>query len=179
MTALQPLTDTQVTNRLDAYNADGKLERDIRALWEDAGDIIEGEVRDQFGDEAAATVRSRYTTRVDSAWIQAVAESGRRIYQEKISVPAYIAERDKLVGRVIGRLFERFAAEPDRLLDCVLAYQRMTTYQTDIMLAQVALLEAEDVHARVGEAPGKSGARSTGSDDENVYGIVRHLESIC
>ena len=111
MTALQPLTDIQVTNRLDAYNAGGKLERDIRALWEDAGDLIEAEVRDQFGDEAAATVRNRYTMRVDAAWIQAVAESGRRIYQEKISVPAYIAERDKLVGRVIGRLFERFAAE--------------------------------------------------------------------
>jgi methyl-accepting chemotaxis protein len=144
MTALQPLTDIQVTNRLDAYNAGGKLERDIRALWEDAGDIIEAEVRDHFGDEAAATVRNRYTTRVDADWIQAVAESGRRIYQDKTSVPAYIAERDKLVGRVIGRLFERFAAEPDRLLDCVLAYQRMTTYQTDIMLAQVALLEANE-----------------------------------
>ena len=56
MTALQPLTDNQVANRLDAYNAGGKLERDIRALWEDAGDIIESEVRDQFGDEAAAIV---------------------------------------------------------------------------------------------------------------------------
>ena len=78
MTALQPLTDIQVTNRLDAYNAGGKLERDIRALWEDAGDLIEAEVRDQFGDEAAATVRNRYTMRVDAAWIQAVAESAMR-----------------------------------------------------------------------------------------------------
>ena len=97
MTALQPLTDNQVANRLDAYNAGGKLERDIRALWEDAGDIIESEVRDQFGDEAAATVRNRYTARVDADWIQAVAESGRRIFAEKTSVPVYIAERDKLV----------------------------------------------------------------------------------
>ena len=34
MTALQPLTDTQVQNRLDAYNPGGALERDIRARLE-------------------------------------------------------------------------------------------------------------------------------------------------
>ena len=144
MTALQPLTDTQVTNRLDVYNAGGKLERDLRALWDDAGDIIEAEVRDQFGDEPAARAESHYTTRVDAGWIQAVAEHGRRIYREKQSVPAYIAERDKLVGRITGRLFERFAAEPDKLLDCVVILQRLTAFETDIILAQVALLEADE-----------------------------------
>ena len=142
MTALQPLTDQQVQNRLDAYNPGGSLERDIRALWEAAGDIIEAEVREQFGDEAAAKVRGHYTSRVDESWIQAVAEYGRRIFAERSSVPAYIAGRDQLIGRISGRLFERYAAEPDRLLDCVVTFQRLTSYETDIILAQVALLEA-------------------------------------
>ena len=52
MTALQPLTDRQVQNRLETYNQGGALERDIRALWHAAGPIIESEVRDQFGDDA-------------------------------------------------------------------------------------------------------------------------------
>ena len=40
MTVLQPLTDTQVQNRLVAYNPDGALERDLHGLWEDAREII-------------------------------------------------------------------------------------------------------------------------------------------
>jgi methyl-accepting chemotaxis protein len=144
MTALQPLTEEQVLSRLDAYNAGGKLERDIRALWEDAGDIIEDEVRSQFGDEAAARVRHHYTSRVDADWVQAVAEYGRRIFAEKSSVPAYIAARDTLIGRITARLFERFANAPDKLLECTVSLQRLTSYETDIILAQVALLEAEE-----------------------------------
>ena len=151
MTVLQPLTEAQVTNRLDAYNAGGRLERDVRALWDDAGDIIEAEVREQLGDAAAETVRAHYTSRIDAAWIQAVAEHGRRIYSEKSSVPAYIVSRDLLVGRITGRMFERFAAEPDRLLECVTGLQRLTAYETDIILAQVALLEAEEAAEARGE----------------------------
>ena len=151
MTALQPLTDQQVQNRLDAYNPGGALERDIRALWEAAGDIIEAEVTEQYGEEAAAKTRIHYTSRVDGDWVQAVADDGRRLFAEKSSVPAYIAGRDQLVGRIVGRLFERFAAEPDRLLDCTLAFQRLTTYETDIILAQVALLEAEEAAEQRGE----------------------------
>jgi len=151
MTALQPLTDDQVTSRLDAYNPSGSLERDIRALWDNAGDIIEAEVREQFGDEAANRARGHYTSRVDAAWIQAVAEYGRRIFVEKSSVPAYIAARDQLISRISGRLFERFATEPDRLLECVTALQRLTSYETDIILAQVALLEANEAAEARGE----------------------------
>ncbi|MCL6683505.1 methyl-accepting chemotaxis protein [Sphingomonas alba] len=151
MTALQPLTDTQVQNRLDAYNAGGKLERDIRALWDDSGDLIEAEVRDQFGEQAAERVRKHYTSKVDADWVQEIAEYGRRIFSEKTSVPAYIAERDKLVGKITARMFERFAAEPDRLLENTLSFQRLTTYETDIILAQVALLEADDAAEARGE----------------------------
>ena len=84
MTALQPLTDDQVTSRLDAYNSGGTLERDIRALWDQAGEIIEAQVRSTYDDEAATRVRAHYTSPVDAAWVQSVAEHGRRIYREKI-----------------------------------------------------------------------------------------------
>src|SRR4030095_7011718 len=168
MTALQPLTDTQVENRLDAYNPGGALERDIRALWEAAGGIIgaavaeqvreegaretiEADVAEQLGDEAAARTRTHYTARVDAGWIQDVAEFGRRLFAEQSSVPTYIAQRDQLISRIIARTFERFAAEPDRLLDCTLAFQRLTAYETDIILAQVALLEADEAAEQRGE----------------------------
>ena len=144
MTALQPLTETQVQNRLDAYNSGGSLERDIQALWEDAGDIIRDCARTHFGEAAVAGVERHYTTKVDAAWIQNVADFGQRLYREKQSVPQYIAVRDKLITDIIAGLFERFATDHALLCQRVTVLQRLTSYETDIILAQVALLEANE-----------------------------------
>src|SRR4030095_3473478 len=100
----QPLTDTQVSSRLEAYNSGGTLERDIRALWDQAGEIIETQVRAMYDDEAAARVRGHYTSPRAAASVQSVAEHGRRIYREKISVPTYIAKRDRLISSITADL---------------------------------------------------------------------------
>jgi methyl-accepting chemotaxis protein len=139
---LQKLTDQMVSARLGVYNSDGSLERDIRQLWDDAGDIIEAEVRAQFGPEAARKAEAHYTGKVDAKWVQAVAEYGRRIYSEKTSIPTYIAARDQLITRITRRLFSKFAENSDTLERSVTALQRLTSFETDIILAQVSLLEA-------------------------------------
>ena len=144
MTALQPLTDTQVQNRLVAYNPGGALDQDIQGLWEDASDIIRDCARSHFGEAAVAIVERHYTTKVDASWVQNVADFGQRLYRERQSVPNYIATRDKLITDIISRLFQRFGEEPSRLCERVTALQRLTTYETDIILAQVALLEANE-----------------------------------
>ena len=155
MTALQPLTDIQVTNRLEAYNVGGKLQRDISALWDHAGEIIEVQVRAMYDDEAASRVRKHYTSPVDDAWIQSIAEYGRRIYTQKMSVPAYIAKRDTLISAIIAGMFEKFAAEPETLQQCITSFQRLTSYETDIILAQVALLEANEAADARGQQGGE------------------------
>ena len=139
---LQCLTEEQVAARLAAYSPGGSLERDIRRLWDQAGDIIEAEVRGQFGAAAAERLQGHYTGKVDARWVQEVADYGRRIFNEKTSVPGYIAARDQLITRIVGRMFERFAKEPETLQQCVCSFQRLTNFETDIILAQVSLLEA-------------------------------------
>jgi methyl-accepting chemotaxis protein len=141
---LQKLTDQMVSARLAAYNSDGSLERDIHKLWDDAGDIIEAEVRAQFGPDAARQVEGHYTGKVDVKWVQAIAEYGRRIYREKTSIPAYIASRDQLITRITTRLFSKYTEDSDTLEKCVTVLQRLTSAETDIILAQVSLLEAID-----------------------------------
>src|SRR5437868_1111439 len=139
---LQKLTEQMVSARLAAYNPAGSLQRDIHKLWDDAGDIIEAEVRAQFGADAARAVEEHYTGKVDANWIQAVAEYGRRIFREKTSVPAYIAARDQLITRVTARMFAKFAGDSDTLEQSVAVLQRLTSFEIDIILAQVSLLEA-------------------------------------
>ena len=141
---LQRLTDQQVSARLAAYNPGGSLDRDLQLLREKIGDLIDREVREQFGSDAAATAKAHYAGKVDSNWIQSVAENGRRIFRERTSVPEYIVARDQLNSRIIAATFERFGDDNGAIEDCVTAFQRLTVIETDIILAQVALLEAID-----------------------------------
>jgi methyl-accepting chemotaxis protein len=172
MTALQPLTDTQVQNRLHAYNPGGTLERDIRGLWDDASDIIRDCARSHFGEPAVAVVERHYTAKLDATWVQNVADFGQRLFSEKQSVPEYIATRDKLISDIIARLFEKFAGDQAKLCHLVTALQRLTSYETDIILAQVALLEAneaaeargkdsEQFERRVADLVNSTGSQST------------------
>jgi methyl-accepting chemotaxis protein len=172
MTDLQPLTGIQVQNRLHAYNPGGTLERDVHGLWEDAAEIIRECARAHFGESAVAVVERHYTSKVDAGWIQNVADFGQRLYREKQSVPEYIASRDKLISEIIARLFEKFADDQAKLCQLVTALQRLTSYETDIILAQVALLEAnaaaeargresEQFERRVAELVKTTGSQST------------------
>ncbi|QDP19271.1 methyl-accepting chemotaxis protein [Sphingomonas xanthus] len=143
MTALQPLTETQVQNRLTAYNPGGSLDRDLTTLWGAAADIIRDCARAHFGESTLAVVERHYTSNVDERWVQNVADFGKRLYEEKQSVPDYVASRDKLISAIIAGLFDRFGGEQAKLCELVTALQRLTSYETDIILAQVALLEAD------------------------------------
>src|SRR5215213_2242982 len=101
---LQRLTDEQVSARLAAYNPGGALESDIQLLHETVADLLAEEVLAQFGAERAERYAAIYAGKVDSAWVQGVAEYGREIYREKTSVPAYIAARTQTADRVLGRM---------------------------------------------------------------------------
>jgi len=139
---LQRLTDEQVTARLAAYNSGGALDADIELLRENAHDIIAEEVAAHFGQERADRYAAFYTRKVDAAWIQGIAEYGLRIYREKTSVPVYIAARMQAGSAIVARIAERFADDTEKLKACEAAYIRIKTFETDIILAQVALLEA-------------------------------------
>jgi methyl-accepting chemotaxis protein len=146
---LQRLTDEQVSARLAAYNPGGSLEADIRQLQESAADIVAEEIVAEFGPERAARFANNYTGKVDAAWVQAVAEYGREIFSQKMSVPEYIAKRAETAERIIGRLIERFGRDSDKLQSSVAALMRIGQFETDIILAQVSLLEAiEAANAR-------------------------------
>ena len=139
---LQRLTDQQVSARLAAYNPRGSLEADIALLRDNAADLIAAEVQSEFGPDRAERYRSMYAGRVDTAWVQDIAEYGRLIYAERISVPGYIADRTRVASRIVAAIVERFSDNTERLEECVSAFLRLSMFETDIILAQVALLEA-------------------------------------
>ena len=54
----------------------------------------------------------------------------------------YIAARTQTASRIVGRIVEELRGDPALLQRCIGAFMRMSTFETDIILAQVALLEA-------------------------------------
>ena len=140
--ALQRLTDEQVKSRLAAYNADGSLDRDAQLLREHCTDIIGAEIVSQFGPERAQRYAETHSGKVDATWVQGIAEYGREIYRERTSVPVYIAARMQTASRISAKIVEKFQDDPDLLQRCFTAFVRLNTFETDIILAQVALLEA-------------------------------------
>jgi methyl-accepting chemotaxis protein len=148
---LQRLTDEQVSARLAAYNADGSLEADIQLLKECALDVFAEEVIAEFGAERAERFARNYEGKVDSNWVQNVAEYGREIFAQKMSVPTYISQRAAIADRIVTRLVERYSNDAETLQKAVAAVIRIGQFETDIILAQVALLEAIEA----GDARGK------------------------
>jgi methyl-accepting chemotaxis protein len=142
---LQRLTDEQVKARLATYNPGGSLDRDIELLRDNIADIVASEVQAKFGPERAARLADNYGGKVDANWIQNVAEYGRQIIRENMSVPDYMAARAEVATGIVAGIAQRFADDSDKLGKCLAAFYRLSTYETDIILAQVSLLEA--IHA--------------------------------
>jgi methyl-accepting chemotaxis protein len=162
---LQRLTDEQVNARLSAYNGDGSLDRDVAMLRDNVTDIISAEIVAQFGRERAERFAANYAAKVDANWIQAVADYGRQIFAERISVPAYIAARTQAAGRIVARIAERYADDQDKLEQLLCAFQRLGSFEIDIILAQVALLEAIQA--------ADSRGRESGEFERRVADLVR------
>jgi len=139
---LQRLTDEQVNARLAAYNGDGSVQRDMQLLREHAADLIAAEVLAAFGPERAKRYAEVHSGDADARWVQGVAEYGRELYREGTPVPTYVAARTQTASRIIARMVDRFSDDPRTLAECAGAFLRLSTFETDIVLAQVSMLES-------------------------------------
>jgi len=147
-TKLQKLTDGQVASRLAAYNPDGRFERDLKALWREAGEKLVATMCEGGGDEAALHLHHRLTAPVDADWIQSVAAYGIELHTRKLSVPTVIEKRAEMTAALCMTLCEHFAgsdgADGLGVGKAIETLIRLRSYETDIVLAQIALLEANE-----------------------------------
>ncbi len=168
---LQRLSDEQVNSRLKAYSDGGKFQDSLRWLWGQAGDVIEECSRRHFGEEAVKLNRSYFTMKVDSAWVRAVAEQGVQMFAQNQSVPEYVAAHASMARDVIAEFEDRFDGKSEDKLTAIDAFNRALAYAEDIILAQIAVLEAceaadargrqsEEFERRVGELVRASGDQS-------------------
>jgi methyl-accepting chemotaxis protein len=151
---LQRLTDEQVASRLRAYSDGGKFQDSLRWLWGQAGDVIEECSRRHFGEEAVKLNRAYFTKSIDESWVRTVAERGVDIFVKRKSVPEFVAAHNNLARDVIAEFEDRFEGKTEDKLVAIDTFYRALAYGEDIVLAQIALLEAHeaaDVRGRQNE----------------------------
>ena len=149
--SLQMLTQTQVERRLAAYEDDGRFTEAMRRYWNAAGDLTEEATRRHFGDTGAALVRDYFTRPFNADWIYRAAEPGFGMYTGGASVPAYVAARAELAAEIIAGIDERCAKDPAQRRDLLATLNRVFAIGTDILVAQIALLEANEAAEQRGE----------------------------
>ena len=152
---LQRLTDEQVNGRLAAYADNGRFEANLHWLWDQAGDLIEEITRSMLGEEGVEYERDRFTRKVDAEWVRKVAEFGLSMHVSKASVPQFVAARAAVTKEILRRLDERFAESTEDRVRALDTLYRAQSFCGDILLAQIALLEANEAADRRGHESGQ------------------------
>ena len=141
---LQRLSEDQIALRLKAYSDDGRFQDSLRWLWGQAGDVIEDCSRRHFGEGAVKLNRAYFTMKVDQSWVRAVAEQGVQLFTKKASIPQFVAAHADMSRDVVAEFEDRFQGKTEDKLTAIDAFNRALAYAEDIILAQVAVLEAHE-----------------------------------
>ena len=141
---LQRLTDEQVAARIASYGDNGRFEASLRQLWNDAGPAIEAAARSHFGDDVGCLGAQYFNQPINEAWVRSVADQGLKMFAAKRSVPEFTATRARLVKDVLRGFDDCFAGRADERIEAIDTFHRMMSFSLDIILAQIALLEANE-----------------------------------
>ncbi|QPQ54163.1 chemotaxis protein [Allosphingosinicella flava] len=143
-TPVQKLSPQQMAVRLAAYNENGGLERDLKSLWAKAGDVIAEAARAEAGDDAANVIERRFTKDINEDWIQEVANYGINLFVKKQALPVIMQRRAQIISRTCEALRRHFAGDDENCRQAIDVMIRLSLYENEIILSQIALLEANE-----------------------------------
>jgi len=173
-----PMPAGEVSQRLAVYNGDGALQRDLALAWDKAGEVIVRATLDFWawlptsgtpcGDAIAGLgvpadviatrvtnhIRAQYTRPIDANWINLLSLVGREVFATGASAPLVIDGTANHTSRVTKALREALpeSEELSRIIDTV---HRLSLIETEVSLAQLAILQQHRVIAGQNEEGGR------------------------
>ena len=173
-----PMPAGEVSQRLAVYNGDGALQRDLALAWDKAGEVIVRATLDFWawlptsgtpcGDVIAGLgvpadviatrvtnhIRAQYTRPIDANWINLLSLVGREVFATGASAPLVIDGTANHTSRVTKALREALpeSEELSRIIDTV---HRLSLIETEVSLAQLAILQQHRVIAGQNEEGGR------------------------
>ncbi len=167
------LDPEDVALRLDLYNGDGQLERDLRFVWERAHEIIMETARthyshyvdsvvpssrfkamvstadrESFIANAVRVVEMKYTHPIDADWIEQIALPARRLHAAGIPMSFVVNDMSRHIASLLENLRAAFSDDRAVLRTLADTINRASLIEVEIMMAQIAVLERTKSAAR-------------------------------
>lgn len=154
------LTDAEVSERAEAYGADGTLRQRLTLMWDRASDIILQNARDYWApifDELLAEIelhgveqsvmidldtyverrRQIYTRPIDANWIRLLSRIGVIIHQLKVPIPRVVLRRARESELLVDRIKAAYPDDPDFALECQRTLNLLGAIELDLDLSYI------------------------------------------
>ena len=139
---LQRLSGKDLSERARVYSDNGAFDADVHWLWGEVGEIIEQTLRGHYDEDKAKQNRNFMTSTVDEAWVLKIAERGVAMFKAKANIPEFVAARARVTRDLQAKFFAHFGDRHEDLLRAIDTHSKLMIYGQDIIVAQIALLEA-------------------------------------
>ncbi|WP_265587104.1 methyl-accepting chemotaxis protein [Sphingomicrobium arenosum] len=155
MKALQPISDAQVAERVEAYLSNPAFVEAHPDVWPALEEELKEAARTQFGDRGETFVTKLFAQQLGETWVRDVAQIGIVLFGEEESIPQWNVRRSRMTMEIMAAARRKHSDNPPmigRLCDAVLTTM---LYSADVILAQVAVCEAREaaeertVHGRL------------------------------
>ena len=143
-----PVEDAE--QRLALYNRSGRLESDIRFLWEHGGEQIREAAREywentEYKGEGSTErfiehIVQKYTMPLDAQWVRHAAYPAREIYHERIPLPIVI-EGVIAFAEILSEKLRVALPDADARRRAIYIVHRMSCIEAEIILAQITHIE--------------------------------------
>ncbi|SNS49645.1 methyl-accepting chemotaxis protein [Sphingomonas laterariae] len=145
-----PMPEEDVAQRLALYNRDGRLEADLRFLWEHAAPLIRQastqywEATDFGGSDGTDRfidfIEQKYTMPLDAAWVRHAAQPAREIYHLHIPLPT-VVEGLITFAEIASEIFRTEIEDAEVRRRAIYIMHRMSCIEAEIIVAQITHLE--------------------------------------
>jgi methyl-accepting chemotaxis protein len=165
------LSDVELEERCLAYNAGGTFQAELRVIWEQFGDALieicaeilaeehamqaasglssngkdaSGPAQaDQFRQDAADFLESRYLKPIDANWVRSVAYQAHLVRQSGSSIPQFLNRRMRYFDSLQSKLAAKNDYLPEEIARAFQTVCRLSHIDTEIVLAENTAMERE------------------------------------
>ncbi len=158
------LAEDEIALRLSLYNGDGVFERDLRALWARASDVIMSAsetfyisgaggvlVQGSGPQDVAVLMRAsidlvgrKFAGPVDAAWVTMIASQANALMAMQVPTAAFSRMLSLHAVAILDALAGLFADEPATFVSAAKVIQQLKIFECDVTAAQMVLASRRD-----------------------------------
>jgi methyl-accepting chemotaxis protein len=158
------LSERAIRERIEAYNGDGRLERDLRALWERCGEnLVTVSTRcwtnagERFGssdqflqmvEHISHVQRRRLSGPIDVEWIRLTAAQGAVLIEQRVPTPMVVQIVHAMGDAMLKLVRERCVDDSTFIIQAETTLRRLACCELEILFAEITKIRKRQAIAQ-------------------------------